>query len=303
MNKLSSDNESLKIDNLASYTDSEFAKARILRDRIRNSRNQKWYITDSYFLDRLSEWISKDEFLASFIKDFDIDYITRQDFSADLVFKSTKLIKENKDVYLKEVCPRLASLLNWLVVDWNKAFELVEQKWIYVNAKLSSSLLFWSLWQILDLSNRYWENWSWIGKDIVLDYSSPNAAKRLHAWHIRSTILGHVIGNLYDANGYTCHRINFLNDWGWVGYLIEWLRRWEVLFSHFEIKNDMLWEIYLTFRKWQKYAESDVEFEWIWTEIELMKSCFWEFNDFNSFKANLNADATVDQSRTDTAAK
>jgi len=47
------------------------------------------------------------------------------------------------------------------------------------------------------------------GEDVVVDYSSPNVAKHLHAGHIRSTIIG-----LYTATGYTTHRVNHINDRG-----------------------------------------------------------------------------------------
>lgn len=92
---------------------------------------------------------------------------------------------------------------------------------IYVNAKLPANTLFQSLDQVLLLGSVYGESSVGKGKDIAIDYSSPNAAKHLHAGHIRSTIIGHVLGNMYEACGHTVHRINYLNDWGGMGVLIE----------------------------------------------------------------------------------
>lgn len=52
------------------------------------------------------------------------------------------------------------------------------------------------------------------GKKIVVEYSSPNIAKDFHVGHLRSTIIGAVISNMYEANGWKVVRMNYLGDWG-----------------------------------------------------------------------------------------
>lgn len=52
------------------------------------------------------------------------------------------------------------------------------------------------------------------GKPVVLEYCSPNIAKRLAFQHIRSTLIGNVLANTYEALGYETERINFVGDWG-----------------------------------------------------------------------------------------
>ncbi|XP_041376034.1 probable arginine--tRNA ligase, mitochondrial [Gigantopelta aegis] len=49
---------------------------------------------------------------------------------------------------------------------------------------------------------------------VLVEYSSPNIAKPFHAGHLRSTIIGNVIANLYEALGHNVIRLNFLGDWG-----------------------------------------------------------------------------------------
>ncbi|KAK2140888.1 hypothetical protein LSH36_1219g00003 [Paralvinella palmiformis] len=49
---------------------------------------------------------------------------------------------------------------------------------------------------------------------VVLEYSSPNIAKPFHAGHLRSTIMGNIIGNLFEQLGHTIIRINYLGNWG-----------------------------------------------------------------------------------------
>jgi len=52
------------------------------------------------------------------------------------------------------------------------------------------------------------------GKTIVVDYSSPNVAKRMHVGHIRSTIIGQTLANIFRALGYNVICDNHLGDWG-----------------------------------------------------------------------------------------
>lgn len=48
----------------------------------------------------------------------------------------------------------------------------------------------------------------------LVEYSSPNIAKKFHAGHLRSTIIGNFIANLKQALGNNVIRMNYLGDWG-----------------------------------------------------------------------------------------
>ena len=52
------------------------------------------------------------------------------------------------------------------------------------------------------------------GKRIVIDYSSPNAAKQMHIGHIRSTVIGNALDRIFRALGYAVVADNHLGDWG-----------------------------------------------------------------------------------------
>jgi len=68
-----------------------------------------------------------------------------------------------------------------------------------------------------------------VGADrkVIVEYSSPNIAKPFHIGHIRSTVIGSSIANIYDFLGYDVVRINHLGDYGTqFGKMIVAYRRW-----------------------------------------------------------------------------
>ncbi len=65
------------------------------------------------------------------------------------------------------------------------------------------------------------------GAVVCIDYSSPNISKHLAYHHIRSTMLGHALVEIFTALGYRVVRINHLGDWGTThGMLLAAYQRW-----------------------------------------------------------------------------
>ena len=61
-------------------------------------------------------------------------------------------------------------------------------------------------------------------KKIIVDYSSPNIAKDMHVGHLRSTIIGDCIANLYEKLGHNVSRINHIGDFGLpFGMIIQYI--------------------------------------------------------------------------------
>ncbi|KAE8390066.1 arginyl-tRNA synthetase [Aspergillus alliaceus] len=51
-------------------------------------------------------------------------------------------------------------------------------------------------------------------KKMIVEFSSPNIAKPFHAGHLRSTIIGGFLANLYTVMGWDVIKMNYLGDWG-----------------------------------------------------------------------------------------
>jgi arginyl-tRNA synthetase len=51
-------------------------------------------------------------------------------------------------------------------------------------------------------------------KKVIVEFGSPNIAKPFHAGHLRSTIIGGFLANVYEQAGWDVIRMNYLGDWG-----------------------------------------------------------------------------------------
>ncbi|KAH8734455.1 hypothetical protein BGZ61DRAFT_442578 [Ilyonectria robusta] len=51
-------------------------------------------------------------------------------------------------------------------------------------------------------------------KKVVVEFSSPNVATDFDGNHLRSTLIGAFVANIYEAMGWEVERLNYLGDWG-----------------------------------------------------------------------------------------
>lgn len=97
-------------------------------------------------------------------------------------------------------------------------------------------------------------------KNIVIDYSAPNIAKPFHIGHLRSTVIGGALYNIYKFLGYNVAGINHLGDWGTqFGKLIEGYKRWGKEYNIEENPIDELTKIYIRINNLCKEDESVLE--------------------------------------------
>ena len=98
------------------------------------------------------------------------------------------------------------------------------------------------------------------GKNIIVEYSSPNIAKPFHIGHFRNTVIGRALYNMYKFLGYNTIGINHLGDWGTqFGKLIEGYKRFGTEYNLEENPIDELTKIYVRINALCKEDESVLE--------------------------------------------
>ena len=94
-------------------------------------------------------------------------------------------------------------------------------------------------------------------KNIVIDYSSPNIAKPFHIGHLRSSVIGYSLYNIYKFLGYNVTGINHLGDYGTqFGKLIEAYKLWN---NEYNIEENPIEELTKMYIRINALAEEDEE--------------------------------------------
>ena len=95
------------------------------------------------------------------------------------------------------------------------------------------------------------------GKNIIVEYSSPNIAKPFHIGHLRNTVIGSALYNIYKFLGYNVTGINHLGDYGTqFGKMIEGYKRWGNEYNFEKQPIDKFMDIYVRINKLCKEDES-----------------------------------------------
>lgn len=130
---------------------------------------------------------------------------------ADLAFPAFRAAKE-----LGQAPPQLAATLAGLIQPGaGSLIGKVEAAGPFLNFSVNPERMAQAvLEEIAGGAERYGSHADGAGQSVVVDYSAPNIAKRMHVGHIRSTIVGQAIVNLYRALGYSVIGDNHLGDWG-----------------------------------------------------------------------------------------
>ncbi|PWE18136.1 arginine--tRNA ligase [Marinicauda salina] len=188
------------------------------------------------------------------------DLIDREQFGGDIAVKFPQLLRDGGPKgFIDKHLPWITEVLEG--PDFADAIAAVETKGMYINLRLTDRWLLEAAWRICELGEDFATNDAEGDETVLVDYSSPNVAKVLHAGHIRSTIIGHVLCNMHEACGADVYRVNHINDFGGFGFSLEGWRRFEDRFPADMGDNERLLEIYRIRRTAEKYAVEDADFD------------------------------------------
>ncbi len=156
--------------------------------------------------------------------------------NGDYAFPCFRLAKE-----LKKAPPIIAQEIKEKIQFDTNIIEKVEIAGGYINFYIVAEKFTQEVIQELEKEENYGSSNIGNGKCIVIDYSAPNIAKPFHIGHLRSTVIGAALYNIYKYLGYKVIGINHLGDYGTqFGKLIEGYKLWE---NEYDIEKDPIGEL------------------------------------------------------------
>jgi arginyl-tRNA synthetase len=130
---------------------------------------------------------------------------THGDYSTNIAFKVAREIKGNPVEIAKQIAESIEKDKNFSKI------QVLEPG--FINFFLSDSFFEKEVFEILEKKEKYGSS-SEKNKVVVIDYSSPNIAKSFGIGHLRSTVIGQALYNIYRFRGWKCIGDNHLGDWG-----------------------------------------------------------------------------------------
>jgi arginyl-tRNA synthetase len=95
------------------------------------------------------------------------------------------------------------------------------------------------------------------GETVVIDYSSPNVAKRMHVGHIRSTVIGDALKRMGAFLGYRVIGDNHIGDWG--TQFGQMIYAWDHWLDEASFERDQVGELERLYVKFQAEAKENPE--------------------------------------------
>lgn len=134
-------------------------------------------------------------------------------------FKLAKIFRKAPNIIAEEIVKKISE---------NEYFEKIENVGPYVNFFINKKVLAETvLNEVLEKGQMYGSSNLGEGKNVIVEFSSPNIAKPFHIGHIRTTVIGNALYRIYKFLGYNAIAINHLGDYGTqFGKLIVAFKRW-----------------------------------------------------------------------------
>lgn len=168
-------------------------------------------------------------------------------------FKLAKSLKKSPMMIAEE-------LKNQMNVN-NEIFDKIEVTGGYLNFFVNKeNIVKEVLKEIDDKKEAYGKSNVGAGKNIIVEYSSPNIAKPFHIGHLRNTVIGSALYNMYQFMGYNVTSINHLGDYGTqFGKMIEGYKLWGEEYDLTKNPIEKLTDIYIRVNNLCKEDEKVLE--------------------------------------------
>ena len=151
--------------------------------------------------------------------------------NGDYAFPCFRLAKD-----LKKSPQIIASEIKEKLDIQDTAIERVEIVGGYLNFYINKNVLTQEVLNKVSTDEIFGKSKIGDGKNIVIDYSSPNIAKPFHIGHLRTTLIGNSLYRIYKHLGYNTIGINHLGDYGTqFGKMIEAYKMWG---DEYDLTND-----------------------------------------------------------------
>ena len=175
--------------------------------------------------------------------------------NGDYAFPCFKLAKE-----LKKAPPAIANEIKENIQIDSNIVEKVDVVGGYLNFYINKQLLAKETIQEIQNKECYGASTIGEGKNVIVEYSSPNIAKDFHIGHLRTTVIGAALYNIYKYLGYNTIGMNHLGDYGTqFGKLIEGYKKWGTEYNIEENPIEELTKIYVRINDAIKEDESILE--------------------------------------------
>lgn len=137
-------------------------------------------------------------------------------------FRLAKELKKAPQIIANEIKEKIEN-----DIEQSKEIEKVEIAGGYLNFYIDKKSLTEEVLNEIDSHNEYGKSNLGNGKNILIEYSSPNIAKPFHIGHLRTTLIGNSLYKVYKYLGYNVTGINHLGDYGTqFGKMIEAYKTW-----------------------------------------------------------------------------
>ena len=155
--------------------------------------------------------------------------------NGDYAFPCFRLAKE-----LRKAPPAIANEIKEKI-EAVEEIEKIEVAGGYLNFFINKTILAKEVLEEISKTEQYGKSEIGKEKNIVIDYSAPNIAKPFHIGHLRSTVIGGALYNIYKYLGYNVTGVNHLGDYGTqFGKLIEGYKMWG---KEYDIEKDPINEL------------------------------------------------------------